>query len=633
MKTKTKLLTCVVLTTPVLIWLGCDSMKSRHVVATIPPETPSIEAVDQGYDTVGRMWTAEELARMRRSRAEAKQVAASTDHDKEMKAAAKREKEMAAAAAKREKEAAKREKEMAAASRKEQEKADAASRREREQADAAARREREEAEAAARRDREREQAAAKARKESAGANGSATVRAATPPPAATSSVIEVKAGVVNLTIKAPAEVSVSETVCYDLTVTALDNVTNVFVEQILPDDAQFLSADPRAKEDGKMLSWNYPTMGKGDKRMMKVCVKSMKAGALTSCATVYTKPQYCATTMVGKPVLAMTHSGPDTVMVTSNATYTIVVSNKGDGVARNLVVNDPVPEGFSHATGKDVVSFELGNLAPNESKTVSVTFKAMKRGKVCNVAEAMASNAEKVSAEACTMLLKPDVKIVKTGQEQQFINKAASYKIVVSNVGDTDLSGLTVVDTAPEGTTFASAGGGGVSGNTATWKNIDLKKGEERSFNVSLMNKNKGEYCNTAVVTTATGERQEAKACTKWLGVSALLLEVVDDPDPLLIDETTTYTIRVMNQGTADVKNLGLTANFSKQLEPVSADKGAVSGNSVKFDVVPSIAPKQTLTFTIKAKAVNVGDGRVKVSMSSDMLETPVTKEESTRVY
>jgi hypothetical protein len=45
------------------------------------------------------------------------------------------------------------------------------------------------------------------------------------------------------------------------------------------------------------------------------------------------------------------------------------------------------------------------------------------------------------------------------------------------------------------------------------------------------------------------------------------------------------------------------------------------------------LGPQQVITYTIRAKAVSMGDARIKVRMSSSLLTTPVTEEESTQVY
>ena len=66
-------------------------------------------------------------------------------------------------------------------------------------------------------------------------------------------------------------------------------------------------------------------------------------------------------------------------------------------------------------------------------------------------------NVGKANAEACTTVLVPGLKVVKTGTKEQFLTRTATYEIRVSNTGDTTLTGVVVTDTAPEGTTVTGA--------------------------------------------------------------------------------------------------------------------------------------------------------------------------------
>ena len=111
------------------------------------------------------------------------------------------------------------------------------------------------------------------------------------------------------------------------------------------------------------------------------------------------------------------------------------------------------------------------------------------------------------------------------------------------------------------------------------------------------------------------------------------MLEVVDDPDPLQVGESTTYTIKITNQGTADLTNISTVANFSKEVTPTRSQGGKVDGKTVNFPIVPRLAPKQVITYTIIGKAAEVGDSRLKVTLTEDQLLAPVVEEESTRVY
>ena len=49
--------------------------------------------------------------------------------------------------------------------------------------------------------------------------------------------------------------------------------------------------------------------------------------------------------------------------------------------------------------------------------------------------------------------------------------------------------------------------------------------------------------------------------------------------------------------------------------------------------LVPTLAPKAAVTYKIVAKGVNVGDGHTLFKLTSDVLKSQITAEESTHVY
>lgn len=147
---------------------------------------------------------------------------------------------------------------------------------------------------------------------------------------------------------------------------------------------------------------------------------------------------------------------------------------------------------------------------------------------------AVSSNAGRVNAEACTTIVQPGLKLVKdTTDKQLLINRAATYTIVVSNIGDVPLTEVVVTDTAAPETRIASADAGRVSGNTATWNVGQLAPGQQKELTVKVLSTVPGRFCDTATVATAQGLRESAQACTEWIGVTGVLVEVVDDPDPI----------------------------------------------------------------------------------------------------
>ncbi len=219
---------------------------------------------------------------------------------------------------------------------------------------------------------------------------------------------------------------------------------------------------------------------------------------------------------------------------------------------------------------------------------------------------------------------------------EQYLSKNADYTITVKNVGDTTLNNVKVIDTAPPETQVVEAKGAiATTSTTATWMIDSLKPDAEETLGLLLTSQTPGTHKNTVAV-NANGKVKNADADTLWKGFAAVLIEVIDTDDPLQIDEVTTYIIRVTNQGTKEDKNIHIWAEFSKEVVPVSVSgeiPGKVDGLKVDFEPYKVLEAKQSITYKILAKGAVPGDGRVKVYLKGDLLDTPVVEEESTHVY
>ena len=445
----------------------------------------------------------------------------------------------------------------------------------------------------------------------------------------------IKTDLATLTKTAPAAAAIGETFEYNLHYTANENLDSLTITDKPGDGLTYVKSEPAATvADGK-LTWTLSDLAKGQSGDARIWVKAEKEGTLANCATLVAVPKVCVATFVGKAQISIEKTGPATAVINSDVTYNIVIKNTGSLPAKDVVVTDTVPEGLSHSSGQSTLTFNVGELGPNETKQIPVTLKATAKGKHCNVAQVATSNAGKASSETCTTVLVPGLKVVKTGTKEQFLTRNATYEITVSNTGDTTLTGVVVTDTAPAGTTVVSTSAGGTaSGNTVTWNVGELASGQEKTFNVVLTSPVPGNLCNSVSVATAEGLRESSEACTLWRGISALLLEKADNPDPIQVGENTTYTVKVTNQGTADDTNVKVVVEFPAEIDPVSASNGGVvDGKTVTFPAFPRLAPKQAFEYSIVAKGAKAGDARVKFIRTSDGIPAPTTAEESTRVY
>lgn len=442
---------------------------------------------------------------------------------------------------------------------------------------------------------------------------------------------------VRLEKTAPAMVAIDTPFEYNYVVIAKDKVKRVVVEESIPAGTVYVSSSPEAEVSGSDVTWTLYNLEKGDRIPLSLTVKATEMADLSNCATITAYPEACTTTQVGNPQLAITKSTPnEQVLFGAGVPWDITVTNVGNFCAYDVVLTDTLPAGVSHETGMSTLTTELGTLAPGESRNVTINTTAAATGEHCNVAVASASNAASVEDDACIVIVEAGLDVVKEGTPMQFLNKRASYTITVTNTGDVPLTDVVVTDTVPAENRLVSAPGAQINGNTATWM-TSLGAGESKTFELTVVGPQVGTYCNQASASSAEyGLSGSDQACTEWRGYPALLIEVIDTEDPLLVGEQTTYVIQITNQGMAQDTNVGLEVQLPSQLNVVSASgdtQGTISGKNVSFAPYPVLGAKEIIEFRVVAEAIAEGDARFRAQMNSDLLSSPVPEEEATQVY
>lgn len=248
---------------------------------------------------------------------------------------------------------------------------------------------------------------------------------------------------------------------------------------------------------------------------------------------------------------------------------------------------------------------------------------------------ALAPYAAAIEAAAAPSAKPPIVEITKTCPNLRYVGRDATFEITVSNRGEGAASNVVVTDAIAGGTQFLSADNGGTQeGGNVVWRIGTLGPNESRSLKATVRCAQITTVRNTATVTycaeIAAGCEFEVK------GIPAILLECVDDPDPIEIGSNVTYTIVVTNQGTAVGTNIVIACTLPAEEEFVSAagpTNGTGSGKSVKFEPLATLAPAAKAVYKVTVKGIAVGDVRFGVQLTSDQVTSPVTETESTHVY
>jgi uncharacterized repeat protein (TIGR01451 family) len=189
-----------------------------------------------------------------------------------------------------------------------------------------------------------------------------------------------------------------------------------------------------------------------------------------------------------KADLSITKTGPRrSVKRGGQVTYTLTVRNHGPSGARGVVVTDPTPDALrvthtaagagSCAIVEGAVVCQLGDLASDASATVTVKAKAVRQGRVDNIASVTSRFPSDPDTAGNTAGAHATVK---PGRARVTIAKRASraragagqhvhYRIIVRNRGDRSARKLSICDRLPAGLAFTTHRGARLRDGVACW--------------------------------------------------------------------------------------------------------------------------------------------------------------------
>ncbi|WP_372365362.1 hypothetical protein [Candidatus Uabimicrobium sp. HlEnr_7] len=339
--------------------------------------------------------------------------------------------------------------------------------------------------------------------------------------------------------------------------------------------------------------------------------------------------------------ISIAKTGEKSVKLGNLVTYNITIKNNSNTSISNIVIKDKIPPGFKYGerhTGKFVLRWNIKTLQVNEQRSFKYTLQTKQEGRFTSKAYFYIGGKKKYEVDFTTTVVKPKITVDLVCPKIAWPGKHIKATITVKNNGSINLSGVVV-----QGVNFSSyyrilsgEGNPAITGVSAIWNIGYLAVGETKSYSLTMTSRDCGKQCFTAIVSSNEGATAKSVSCTSWKCYPWLLLEVIDTIDPLTVNQETTYVIEVTNQGLRTDYYVKIEAVFPAEISPISA-KGdtpcTVNGKRVTVEPYPILNVKQKIKWEIRAKAIQPGDSRLKVYMSSGALQKPVTEEESTHVY
>jgi uncharacterized repeat protein (TIGR01451 family) len=407
----------------------------------------------------------------------------------------------------------------------------------------------------------------------------------------------------------------------------------------VPQGAQFVSATPPPNEarDGR-LAWMLDGLAPGEERVISVELLPLAEGELGSVADVSFRTRASASTICTRPQLVVEHMAPSRVLIGEQLKLAITISNPGSGAASGVLIEEDVPEGLSHAAGNKL-EYQVGILAPGETRNLELTLQADGAGVVENVVRARGEGNLTAEHRVAIEVVAPQLQVGITGPSKRYLDRQVTYEVQVANPGTAPAKNVELVTYLPNGLKFVSTDNQGQydpQRHAVYWSLTELPATKSGAVTLTALPVETGEQKLRVEGRADLGLANDSEHVVAVDGLAELFFTIVDVADPIEVGSETAYEIRLTNHGSKTDTNVQLTAQLPDELAPVSGEGPAhatVNGQQVQFQPIARLAPGEEAIYRIAARGARAGNSLVRVQVESDELATPVSKEEHTRVY
>jgi uncharacterized repeat protein (TIGR01451 family) len=379
-------------------------------------------------------------------------------------------------------------------------------------------------------------------------------------------------------------------------------------------------------------------MQPGDEVAITLQVMPQAEGEIGSTAHVTFAAAVTSRSICTRPQLAIEHTAPPKVLIGESITVGITVSNPGTGPATGVIIEEDVPEGLSHVAGAQL-EYEVGTLRPGESKRLELSLKAEKPGLIQNTinvhGEGGLANQHTVQVE----VVAPQLQVEVEGPKRRFLERQATYTLSVGNPGTAPARDVELVAFLPRGMKFVESDSQGQydpAQHAVFWSLEELPPSKAGAVKLTTLPIEPGEQRLRIESRAGLGLAAESEQIVQVEQSAELVHSVNDLEEVIEVGTETTYEVRVTNTGTKAATNVRVAALLPAEMQALGGEgptRAEGDAQKVIFEPLARLNPQEEVIFKVQVQGLRPGDHIVRVQLASDEWPTPVTREESTRVY
>lgn len=437
--------------------------------------------------------------------------------------------------------------------------------------------------------------------------------------------------------------------------------------------------------------WTIPALRPGQSRTIQVTASSDEEGANRTCLAVKSfTPALCMQTEFVRPELEVVKVAPEQAHICEVIEVEYFVKNEGSGSTGRLRIRDELAEGLRTVSGDRELQFAINDLRAGETRKFVARLTAEQSGSFSSRAVVTDRRGEETRSRAVeTEIVQPELAVSIDGPRTEYADRPITYTVRVTNQGQIAAEEANLALYLPEGIRLAdsseprdseqqatassnvsqlnqfptaatqedrqprakeesnvrqASGEQEVAENQAEqWKLGNLEPGQTKMVRVTLRSNEAGEFEPRAVASfvCAAGQDEDvvesvAYTRTEIISLPALLVTVVDQEDPVDVENEVVYRIIILNQGTAADDDVRIKAELPEQLEFVSATgetEVQAEGQTLTFDPVERLNAGERVEWRVRAKAQQEGEVIFKVDLTSSSQSEEVRSEEPTRLF
>jgi hypothetical protein len=343
----------------------------------------------------------------------------------------------------------------------------------------------------------------------------------------------------------------------------------------------------------------------------------------------------------------------DQISVGGFAAFELTVTNRGEGIARHIVITDRFDHGLRHPSAKPneytVVYSQMKDLAPGESQSIPLTFQVVDDGQQCHEATVTADGAEPATQRGCITAKQAALELKIIGPRSRVVGETAEFSATVRNVGDVAATNVELAVRCDANIALTADRDLQPTADNGLAVKIDsLAAGERRTFSMHGQCRGQSNLACARIYATADGGvNQAAEACVEILppapsaqapgaaapaAASNLRLIVSATKSSAHVGEKQLINVIIENAGQQMETKVSMRVVLPSELTPdttqIQPPADMLLENEIRFPTISELPPGQQQQYLIPVTPNHVAQQlRVRAQISATSLPTPKTVE------